>query len=110
MNIFGDNTAPLADSITRASPILASPDAATIFHTENGVVSYHHRANVVVTAAFAAQASYMWPKGIPGTNDSWLGYALTASSISFGKPYLLRRSARDQGFKGDKCRPHRHVA
>ncbi|KAF1820273.1 uncharacterized protein K489DRAFT_412246 [Dissoconium aciculare CBS 342.82] len=54
---------PLATA-TRTSPFLASPDAATIFHVEDGKTSYHHSGNVVPTAAWANQASHTYLKGV----------------------------------------------
>jgi hypothetical protein len=53
-----------SNKVTRTSPFLASPDAATIFYVKDGKTSYHHRDNVVPTAAWANQASHTHVKGV----------------------------------------------
>ncbi|KAK4542896.1 hypothetical protein LTR36_006085 [Oleoguttula mirabilis] len=50
-------------SSTRTSAFVASPDAVTPFHVEDGKVTYHHEDSVVPTAAYANQGTNTWLKG-----------------------------------------------
>jgi hypothetical protein len=70
----------VSDAVTRTSPFLASPDAATIFHVEDGKTSYHHQENVVPTAAWANQASHTYLKGVLQVASDFLSQPAEASA------------------------------